>query len=277
LIRRHRLLFVPALDAALLDCGAMPRLRALSRAARRAEFLVSGLDLPDCLVANVLWGAPPRGHGVTLDADGELSPLQASLGPDCAHAESIDHASSARLLWFVEGRLLDCALREGAGGDAFLQAARELDEHIAQWLEFEDAVHWILGGSTPLPQRQRLSMPPEARCRGAIAEWNRDLSQKEQDALLRQPGIERVLQGESLLAWGLPRTVAIAEPGYGFDEAAAVIGHPEAASAKPAPILCFEGGFERSWPRSVHDLRIAPTLAARFELEGLEFVETALR
>ena len=100
--QRHRLLFVPALDMELVEHGVMSRLRTLSSQARCAEFLVSGLDLPECLVANVLWGAPPRRHGSTLRAAEELSPLQTVLKDECVRAGSGDGNDSARLVWSVD-------------------------------------------------------------------------------------------------------------------------------------------------------------------------------
>ena len=83
------------------------------------------------------------------------------------------------------------------------------------------------------------------------------------EALLRVNGIERVLIDDGLASWGCDPeagVLALAVSGASFEARAAVCGRREHAP-EDTPVLLgwFEG---KRWPSSVHDTRIAATLAS---------------
>lgn len=270
-------IFVPALDGSLLDGGAMPALRAQLERAQRAELVVTGLGFPETVRANVLWGAPPRVHGLTLQTQHPPSPLETALGAACRWLARFDPTMQSGLQLLERDTLCEAALRHGPGSAQLHVAARALDAELTEILaQCSDwAELWIIGSPPPEPRLHRLDPPVGAAVRGAVAEWQRAPDAKTRSALLRQHGMERVLDGESLEVLGLPRPVALAEPGFGFDDTAADFGSTDSDPRRPAQLLGWLHGESR-WPASVHDVRIAPTLAARLAITGLEWGDSAL-
>ena len=270
-------IFVPALDGSLLDGGAMPALRAQLQRGQRAELVVSGLGFPETVRANALWGAPPSVHGLTLLTQHPRSPLETALGAACRWSARFDSTMRSGLQILERTMLCDAALRHGPGSAQLHDAARTLDAELTEvfaqcsdWAEL-----WIVASPPPTPRLHRLDPPVGALARGAVAEWQLAPDARTRSVLLRQHGVERVLDGESLEVLGLPRPVALAEPGFGFDDAAADFGSTNSDPQRPAQLLAWLHGESR-WPASVHDVRIAPTLAARLATAGLQWRDTAL-
>lgn len=165
---------------------------------------------------------------------------------------------------------------------ARLEAAVQLDEDLAglrSRLPKESALV-ILGGPGMRPCAKRVVLPPEltgdeVQIESAILRVRPGGSSEAQtlrEALLRCPGVERVLYGEALESWGAAFSTetselyALAGAGWSFEEEAASVGHPELERTEQPVLISFASSEGRGWPPELHDHRIAPTLARRFEL-----------
>ena len=136
-----------------------------------------------------------------------------------------------------------------------------------------DAVLWVVGGPLALRCERRIDAPDGARPAGSLAYLAAEPTPVERDRLLRMPGIERVLAGDSIRTLGLAGPLVVAELGTSFEDGPRCFGHPDGAIGS---LLVYGEIDGPDWPASVHDTRIAPTLARLAGREDTGFEDRPL-
>jgi len=121
----------------------------------------------------------------------------------------------------------------------------------------------VSGGPAFASTPRRVEPPTGWIACGSMALCESEATADERSSLLATPGVARVLDGDGLRSWhGLPIAhAAIAEPGWTFTDQASACGRRDLDGTGDGAVVLAWGPRPDSWPRAVHDLRIAPTLA----------------
>lgn len=287
---RVLLLQVDGLDDALLA-----RMPASAAAATHTARLELGFPaLPDPVAATLRSGIPAAGHGV-------LGPDRASLAPEWIRAFASTHGpdsllltgedAEARRFWddapdpallVLRDRSLEPDLVRGADPDP-----TGLDARVAGWLTAGADLALVAGGPVwsrvhrvvPLGPRLAELLDDQVpwRAESALARIEGGDPAVLRDGLVGIAGVERVLGPSALaLLQATPDDAGIsfvvAESGHTFTPGARGVGH---LAPDHAPVLLGRGPGTK-WPRAVHDLRVAPTLAAALGQPTDAFGDTPL-
>lgn len=200
----------------------------------------------DTVEATLLTGTEPATHG-------HWSPT-AKLERPC-DTDGVEHLRDDRV---ARAR---CATPEDA------RAVREAVAGIGalvRTIRSRGADLIVTGGPAFAATPRRVACPEGWHACGSMALRESAVDVETRAALLATPGIARVLDGDGLRSWhGLDVAhAAITEPGWTFTESASACGRRDLDGTDDGAVVLAWGPRPGSWPRAVHDLRIAPTLAA---------------
>lgn len=294
---------VPALGRGLLEGGALPRLHAALPASRIAGLVPSFPCLPTTVEASALRGQKPSRHRVRLSGD-DASPAHPTVGERLealggrsfvdAGVQPLSAAARAdppELTLIRHTGLLQAALGAGPSSAERLEAAAQFDEELAglrSRLSAESTLV-VVGAPGVRAAEKTIQLPEDLGPKVQDLESGllrmKPLGDEEadevQERLLHCRGIERVLRGEGLSSWGAAlenergECYALAQAGWSFDEQAASLGHPEISPDESGLLIAFGTAAGPAWPPELHDYRIAPSLARRFELSEDEYLDRA--
>jgi hypothetical protein len=252
------LIWIPGLCAAWLD--QEPWSTLTGHATARATLQCGFPAVPAAVEATALSGVAPGRHGC-LGA----TPLADRPLPQAGILTTWPEIGIHR-----DATLWAQLCRHGPSSDAAREALREAHQRWSTLVATASSDHAVIIASGPgyrAHDRRRIVDLSGLPMAAAVTEGGilrvagpaPDL----RDALLRTPGVERVLVGRGLALWGADHPqagdlVAVAEPTWSFTDEAIAYGSLEEQPA--APVLMAFGGQPR-WPADVHDVRIAPTLA----------------
>lgn len=297
------LILVPGLSRGLIAGGALPRLHSSLATARVAGLVCSFPCLPVSVEASALRGQIPRSHAVCFSGDAP-NPEYPTVGEALLSQRAgsfLDAGSTAlsalrpdpqcTLLVVRYSGLLDAALRDGPASAARLHAASSFDTQLQQLRDSLAADHTLilLGGPSPRAAQQRIQLPELASAYAVEKESallrvrleGEASCARAQEKLLGCRGIERVLRGEALHAWGVSdgedrgELYALAQAGWSFEDSAAAVGHPEVPSPESGVIIVLGKHAPGKWPAELHDYRLAPSLARRFGLPETKYLDRA--
>lgn len=199
--------------------------------------------------ATVVTGVDPAGHGRWRLDD----PLEASL----LRGGAVVHRRDDRIARARVDALDDPTIRRRA-----LEGILAL---IEEALAETDRLILTTGPAfAPTPRVVDLADPGAWTGRGTMAVAESPLTPGARDALLGTPGVARVLEGDGLRSWHAPdvAALAVAEPGWTFVPGAAACGRRDLDETPDGAVVMAWGTGTVKWPRAVHDVRIAPTLAS---------------
>lgn len=170
-------------------------------------------------------------------------------------------------------------LRSGSPGARSERAAVEAVGARIQALLESGGDLVVSGGPAFAPTPRRIDSPIELEGLGSLAIAARDLDASERSKILSTAGVARILDGDGLRSWrGLPVAHAVvAEPGWSFTADARACGRRDLDGTDDGAVVLAWGCASDSWPRGVHDLRIAPTLAARAGIDLPAATDSPLR
>jgi len=270
------LLHVDGLDEELL--AGLPATR--NAATRTARLELGFPALPDAVAATLRSGQTPAVHGILGEDAAALAPewmreFAGTHGGDALRVTA--EAEEARRFWHDAGDPALLVLRDRGlvatllrGGTPDLAA---LDARVAAWLGADADLALVAGGPALSPVHRVVPLGPRLaellddgvtwRAESALARIEGGDPTALRDGLVGIAGVERVLGPSALhllqaTPAGSPVSFVVAEPGVSFTPGARGVGHLDPAAS---PVLLGAGSVGK-WPRAVHDLRVAPTLAA---------------
>jgi len=187
--------------------------------------------------------------------------------------------------------LLEAALLAGPDSAERLRAAARFDEELATLhsaLPAESTLV-IVGAPGVRPVEKLIRLPEGLGSKVQDLESGllrmkpvgEDEARELREGLLGCRGVERVLRGEGLSSWGAAlenergELYALAQAGWSFEDQSASLGHPELPPGESSLLIAFGAGAGPAWPPELHDYRLAPSLARRFELSEDEYYDRA--
>lgn len=230
LARRH-------LDADWLDFRG-------DRPSHRADLVCTFPASIETVEATLLTGVEPATHGHRGPEPVVVPWLEGCAA--VAHRRD-DRLSRARRL-------------HGDAVEAQRDALRGIAELIDSVRSTADALI-VTGGPAFGATPHHVDAPAGFTAYGSIALGH--ASPPDPDAWLATPGIARVLTGDALRSWHGHDVGAalVAETGWSFAEGACACGRRDLDGTDDGAVLLGWNVGSRPWPRAVHDVRIAPTLA----------------
>jgi hypothetical protein len=263
------LFFAPGLGRRFVHKGTMPWLTSALNPSCFAELVPPFPCLPEVVIHSALCGQSPAVHGRVLTQD-EGEPTRAA-------ASVANFAPQLRVE--IDAGLLQCARAEGLDAPSRLAKATELDEKLRELFAAreEGALLLVAGLAGAKVADERIAWEDlscfsarEVDVESAILRVRcARASRREEvrEALLRLRGVERVLQGEALAAFGVPEEegaliLALAREGFSFEEEKASVGSPECAPGEEGVLLALGCHARAAWPSKLHALRLAPSVAA---------------
>lgn len=277
-------LMVPGLARRHLDGLLAHGVLAQHPPQRRADLVVSFPATCANVEATLLSGRTALGRGTVARVGlGPGTHALAGIANGVEVGTEPGPATRDRALHRVLDGLQEALVLEGHGSTGERRALEELDRILGAFLVRAAAL--VLSGAPALQAVSRsVTLPEELRAacwtEGALAGLPAGVSPEMQEALLRQVGVERVLQGEALESWGAPAgagAIVLAEPGASFTPGHAANGHREILDPDQTPVFLAWGvRTAAAWPPAVHDYRVGPTLTAALGLRSPEGDSAAL-
>ncbi len=262
-MKRVILVFASGLSRRFLTSEAMPWLSAAQDPRHVSELAPTFPSLPEVVSYCALSGQLPAVHGCVLTRDLTRAPHE---------------KFEPQLRVVAEGQLLEQARAHGLSSDQRREAAAALDEQLRELFEAreENDLLLVAGLCDAQPVDERIaweSLPRDADCRfaaeSAILQVRVSKSSslsRVGEALLRTRGVERVLHGDALTAFGVDeeagtQLLALAREGFSFEEERAAVGNPRGTAEEESVLVALGSSARTSWPATLHALRLAPSLA----------------
>lgn len=263
------LFFAPGLGRRFVQKGTMPWLSSALNPSCFAELVPPFPCLPEVVIHSALCGQSPAVHGRVLTRD--------AGDPSRAAASVANFAPQLQVE--IDAGLLHDARAGGLDSPSRLAKAAELDEKLHELFDAreEDALLLVAGLAGARPAGERIALEhlscvsaAEVEVESAILRVRcAQTARREEvrEALLRLRGVERVLQGEALAAFGVPEEggaliLALAREGFSFQEEQASVGSCECARGEEGILLGLGCPADLAWPTKLHAVRLAPSLAA---------------